>query len=54
VDIVSVECAYGSTYFPRRVGYAIPSRDKRKVTAALKRCESKEPLHKFATRVIFE
>jgi len=41
VDIVSVECAYGSTYLPRRVGYAIPSRDKRKVTATLKRCESK-------------
>lgn len=41
VDIVSVECAYGNTYLPRRVGYAIPSRDKRKVTAALKRCESK-------------
>jgi hypothetical protein len=41
VDIVSVECAYGSTYLPRRVGYAIPSRDKRKLTAVLKRCESK-------------
>jgi hypothetical protein len=41
VDIVSVECAYGNTYFPRRVGYAIPSRDKRKLTAARKRCETK-------------
>ena len=41
VDIVSVECAYGSTYLPRRVGYAIPSRDKRKFSAALKRCDSK-------------
>jgi hypothetical protein len=41
VDIVSVECAYGSTYLPRRVGYAIPSRDKRKLTATLKRCESR-------------
>jgi hypothetical protein len=41
VDIVSVECAYGSTYLPRRVGYAIPSRDNRKLTTALKRCESK-------------
>ena len=40
VEIVSVECAYGNTYLPRRVGYAIPSRDKRKLTAALKRCES--------------
>jgi hypothetical protein len=40
VDIVSVECAYGSTYLPRRVGYAIPSQDKRKLTAALKRSES--------------
>jgi hypothetical protein len=41
VDIVSVECAYGSTYFPRRVGYAIPSRERRKLSAAMKRCESK-------------
>lgn len=40
VEIVSVECAYGNTYLPRRVGYGIPSRDKRKLTAALKRCES--------------
>ena len=47
VDIVSVECAYGSTYFPRRVGYTIPSRDKRKVTAALKRCESKRVSRKL-------
>jgi hypothetical protein len=46
VDIVSVECAYGSTYLPRRVGYAIPSRDKRKLTAAFKRCESKRILRK--------
>ncbi len=41
VDIVSVECAYGSTFLPRRVGYAIPSREKRKLTVALKRCVSK-------------
>jgi hypothetical protein len=41
VDIVSVECAYGSTYLPRRVGYAILTRDRRKLSAALKRCESK-------------
>lgn len=45
VDIVSIECAYGSTYLPRRVGYAIPSREKRKVTAALKRHESKRVSH---------
>ena len=46
VDIVSVECAYGSTYLPRRVGYAIPNRDKRKLTAAIKRCEATRMLRK--------
>ncbi len=42
VEIVSVECAYGNTYLPRRVGYAIPGRYKRKLAAALERCQSKK------------
>jgi len=41
VEIVSVEWAYGNTYLPRRVGYAIPSRYKRSLTAAIKRWQSK-------------
>lgn len=44
VDIVSVECAYGSTYLPRRVGYAIPQRCKRKLNAALIRSQSMRKL----------
>lgn len=42
VEVVSVEWAYGNTYLPRRVGYAIPTRYKRKLNAALKRCEAKQ------------
>ncbi|MFP5229451.1 MAG: hypothetical protein ACLGXA_17710 [Acidobacteriota bacterium] len=45
-EIVSVELAYGTTYLPRRVGYAVPSRYRRKFNAALKRSGSKR-----ATRV---
>lgn len=41
VEVVTIENVYGNHWFPQRVGYAILSRDKRRLTRALQKRERK-------------